>query len=530
MKYINKIYLASVFSLGVFHVAFAQQPADEAYFRNQIKILASDEFGGRKPLTGYEDKTINYIADEFKKLGLKPANGDSYFQDVPLINVTTKAKNNQITIKGAKSKVKLTSYKDFIVWSARNSKKVDLKNAQFVFVGFGINAPEYGWDDYKGLDVKGKIVIALLNDPGYYNPSLFRGHNMTYYGRWIYKFEEASRQGAAGVLVIHDTKPASYGWNVVQASWAEHNLELLSDKKNLDQVSFKGWITKDAVTKLLAASGNSYDELFEKAKEKGFKSVSLAANANINLTNDLKVANSHNVAAILPGTDLKDEYVIYTAHWDHFGVGKPINGDSIYNGASDNASGVAALLTIAKKYTEQVQRPRRSILFLSVTAEEAVLLGSQYYVEHPLVPLDKTAADINFDGIAPRGRSYDLIIGSKGDSETDDYVIRAASAQGRTVVTSKEQTSGSYFRSDHFSFAKVGIPVVLASGGFDYVDKEAAKKTSRHYHQPDDEYHDSWDMKGSLDDVYLNYAIGFSIADADKLPQWNANASYKRIK
>ncbi len=527
-----KYYISFLLALAIGGHAFAQksqQTEDEVYFRKQTEILASDDFGGRKPLTGYETKTIDYIAGEFSKLGLKPGNGESYFQRVPLLDVVTGTKNKQIVVKGKHNNIKLEEYKDFIIWSPQKTPKINLRKAQFVFVGFGINAPEYGWNDYAGVDVKGKIVVALVNDPGYYDTSLFRGHNMTYYGRWIYKFEEASRQGAAGVLVIHDTKPASYAWDVVQNSWSGHNLELVSDNQNLDQVKFKGWLVKEKAQKLFQASGLSYEELFKESLKKGFKSVPLNAHADIELINHIKAADSHNVVGILPGTDLKDEYVIYTAHWDHFGVGKAIDGDSIYNGASDNASGVAALLTIAKKFVEQSVRPRRSILFLSVTAEEAVLLGSQYYVDHPLVPLAKTAVDINFDGIAPRGKSYDVRLGAKGDSETDAYVNYAAAAQGRKVTTSSQQTGGGYYRSDHFSFAKVGIPVVIASGGTDFVDKAAPKDTKRHYHQPSDEYHDSWDVSGSLDDIFLNYAIGYSIADADKIPDWNQGAGYKRI-
>lgn len=520
----GKNYFTLLALIGAISSASAQntQPsADEIFFRTQTKTIASDEFGGRKPLTAYEDKTIRYIAGEFEKLGLRPGNGDSYFQRVPLLDVTTRAKGGFIPITTQKGKIKLKDLEDVVIWSPQTKERVSLKNLEFVFAGFGIHAPEYGWDDYKVLDAKGKIVVVLVNDPGFYDTSLFQGHDMTYYGRWIYKFEEASRQGAAGILVVHDTKPASYPWNVVQASWAKNKEELVSDKGNQDQVLVKGWITKDKAEELFASAGYTYEDLLKKALRKDFKSIPLHAKTSVTLNNKLIVGDSHNVAAVLPGTDLKDEYVIYTAHWDHFGIGKPVDGDSIYNGASDNASGIGALLTVAKKFTELDVKPRRSILFLAVTAEEAVLLGSQYYVEHPLVPIEKTVVNINFDGMAPQPATNDLILGAKGDSDTDDYVYVAAAAQGRKVVTSQNNTGGGYFRSDHFSFAKVGIPVVLAKGGRDLKNPDAVRRNRNVYHQPADEYSDSWDVSGSLNDIYLNFAVGLSIANSDKRPQWN---------
>lgn len=520
----KSISIALISLLTTASVADAQEnnkvSTDEAFFRQQVEKIASDEFGGRKPLTAYEDITINYIAGEFKKLGLQPAGDDGYFQSVPLLDVTTRLKGGSVSVSTPKGKVAIKDQEDLVVWSPRTQKKVNVKNTELVFAGFGINAPEYGWNDYAGLDARGKIVVVLVNDPGYYDTSLFRGHNMTYYGRWIYKFEEASRQGAAGVLVIHDTKPASYPWQVVKASWAKNKEELISDKGNEDQVLFKGWITKAKAEQLFAKAGYTYDQLLEKALKKGFKSIDLNTKASFTLNNKFFTGNSHNVAAVLPGSDLKDEYVIFTAHWDHFGIGNPVNGDSIYNGASDNASGVAALLTIANKFKNLGITPRRNILFLSVTAEEAVLLGSEHYVNHPLVPIDKTVANINFDGVAPRPATYDVLLGAPGDADTDLYVYAAAAAQGRKVVTSKENTGGGYFRSDHFSFAKKGVPVVLASSGFDFKSPNPAKRDRSRYHQPSDEYESTWDVSGTLDDINLNFSIGLSIANDNHRPQW----------
>ena len=528
----NKLSLTLLLAASIAASSIAQvapRSEDEIYFRAQTERIASDNFGGRKPLTQYEDSTINYIAGEFAALGLKPANGASYFQNVPLLDVTTRSSKGYITVKPKQGKpIKLKDYEDIVVWSPQPQKRLDLKNLEFVFAGFGINAPEYGWNDYDGLDAKGKVVVVLVNDPGYYDTSLFKGHDMTYYGRWIYKFEEAVRQGAAGILVVHDTEPASYPWTVVQASWAKNKEELISDKGNRDQVQFKGWITRDKADELFEAAGYTYDDLLAKALQKGFKNIPLNEVASVTLVNDFFTGNSHNVAAILPGSELPNEYVVYTAHWYHFGIGKPVNGDSIYNGAADNASGVGALLTIAKKFVEQPVPPRRSILFLAVTAEEAVLLGSQHYVEHPLVPLDSTVVNINFDGIAPRPASYDVMLGAPGDSDTDDYVYNAAAAQGRKVVTSTENTGGGYYRSDHFSFAKVGIPVVLAGGGRNQKNPEAIGRDRSLYHQPGDQYSDAWDVSGSLDDINLNYAIGLAIANAVTPPRWTPTASYHR--
>ncbi len=509
-----------------------QQPKrsnDEVYFRAVTEKLASDAFGGRKPLTQYEDSAINYIAAEYKKLGLLPANGESYFQEVPLLDVTTRAKGGSIVVRPSKGKsFKLVDQEDFVIWSPQTQKTLKLDNLEYVFAGFGINAPEYGWNDYEGLDAKGKIVVVLVNDPGYYDTSLFKGHDMTYYGRWIYKFEEAARQGASGILVVHDTAPASYPWKVVQASWAKNKEELISDNGNKDQVQFKGWLTKEKAEQLFATAGYTYDDLLKAALQKGFKYIPLNAKSSFTLQNNFFTGNSHNVAAILPGTDLKDEYVIYTAHWDHFGIGKAVDGDSIYNGASDNASGVGALLTVAKKFTELDRKPRRSILFLAVTAEEAVLLGSQHYVEHPLVPLAKTAVNINFDGAGPRPATYDVHLRAPGDSDTDEYVYQAAAAQGRSIFTSTENTGGGYYRSDHFSFAKVGVPVVLAGGGRQQKVPVSKPRDRGRYHQPSDEYSDDWDVSGSLDDIYLNWSIGYAISNADKFPQWSATAPYHR--
>jgi Zn-dependent M28 family amino/carboxypeptidase len=511
----------------------AQEKTDEALFREAIQTLASDEFGGRKPLSPHEALTINYIADQFKALGLKPGNGNSYFQPVPLLSVKTQIKKNDILVNGKKGNLTLKPFTDFVLWSQRSETNLKLSKADYVFVGFGINAPEYGWNDYEGVDVKGKIVVILVNDPGFYDDNLFRGKNMTYYGRWTYKFEEANRQGAAGAFVIHDTAPASYDWSVVQNSWTGKNLALYSE----DEVqNFKGWVSNASAKLLFEKAGASYDEALAAAKKKGFKSYTLGLKSTIELINDAKIENSANVAGVFEGTDLKDEYIIYSAHWDHFGIGIPVDGDSIYNGANDNASGVAALFVIANRLKQLPQRPRRSILLVAVTGEESGLLGSEYYATHPLFPLNKTVVNLNMDGYAPKHRTRDVILGGAGDAETDKYVIEAAATQGRIVKPAANQTSGGYFRSDHFNFAKVGIPVVLAGGGRDYLDPKAVEEEKakygerRTYHQPSDEYKPWWNVAGSLEDIYLYYGIGLRLANDGYFPKWNEGIIYKEIR
>jgi len=538
MKYIITLsaWLAILFSTAQSTLLFRaplQGMNDETLFRTITKELSDDVFGGRKPLTPYEAPTVDYIVARFKEVGLEPAAGSSFVQKVPLLGVHTHLKNNEITVNGVKGTVKLRYWDDIVIWTLQAKKQLTVNRADFVFVGFGIHAPEYGWDDYAGVDVKGKVVVMLVNDPGFYDDQLFRGKNMTYYGRWVYKFEEAGRQGAAAALIIHDTAPASYGWSVVQNSRASSSLSLYSEKENQKQIPFQGWITGESAQKLFDAAGVSLETSVAAAKMKGFKSFPLKLRATIESTNDLEFGESANVAAILPGTTLKDEYIIYSAHWDHLGIGNAVDGDSIYNGAGDNATGVAALVLLARRFAELPDRPKRSIVFLSVTAEESGLLGSQYYTENPLFPLEKTVVCLNMDNYGDRMRTSDVVLSAPGHSETDRYVIDAAASQGRTVTLSNDNSGGGYYRSDHFNFAKAGVPVVLAKGGTTYLNPEAAQKHKEKYycgpniyHQPTDEYHDWWDMSGSLDDIYLFYGIGLRLSNDGHFPQWHEGIEF----
>ena len=529
----NKNFISVFLLMLAMGVSVMAQSYEEdlAFFKERVKTLGSDEFGGRKPLTEYETKTIHYIADEFKKLGLQPANGDSYFQPVKEISTFTRPVKNKITVKCAKGSMDLKFSDDIVVWTNRGTEKVVIPTTDYVFCGFGINAPEYGWNDYANVDVKGKIVIAMVNDPGFYDASLFRGKNMTYYGRWTYKFEEAQRQGAAGLLVLHNEAAASYGWKVCQASHVQTNIALCSETMNAEALGMKGWLSEEACKKMFALSGLNFDETIAAAKKPGFKSFTMKAKSKVILNVKMTVGESHNVATVLPGTDLKDEYLVFTAHWDHFGIGTPIDGDSIYNGASDNASGVATLMLLAKKCQSLPVHPRRSIVFVAVTSEECGLLGSQYYCEHPLFPLSKTAINLNFDGTAPHERTHDISLRAAGKTDTDALVIAMASAQGRTVKVITEDPAGGYFRSDHFNFVKKGVPTILVGGGKDYVDKarhEAKPKVYR-YHQPNDEYDESWwDFDGAMEDMNLMFSIGLVIANNDEMPKWTKEADFQR--
>lgn len=510
-------------------------PIDGKVFSQQIAVLASDSLEGRKPFSTGEEKTIQYLKTEFEKLGLKPGNGDSYFQKVPMVDIMSKP-TGSLVIKSKKGNVTLKYLDDFVIASRRVQDQVKVENSDLIFAGYGIVAPEYGWNDYEGLDVKGKTVVVMVNDPGFGDSTLFKGKTMTYYGRWTYKFEEAARQGAAGVLIIHDTKPASYGWAVVRGGWSKSKLYLDSEDNNMSRANMEGWITSESAKKLFQLSGVS-DSLLIQAGKKGFKPVPLNVKTSLVINNKIKKSTSNNVLALLPGTDRKDEYIIYSAHWDHFGKGEAIKGDSIYNGAADNASGTAALLEIASAFTKLSKKPSRSILFLSVTAEEQGLLGSEYYTSHPVYPVNKTVADINMDVLQPFGKMKDIILVGKGQSDLDDYADEAAARQGRTTRGEPDPSGGWYFRSDHFNFAKVGIPALYIENGSVSVEHgeawgEAQKKdyNDNKYHSPADEYSPSWDISGIIEDMQLLFNVGYSLSNEATFPGWKKGSEFKAVR
>jgi len=502
------------------------------------KKLSSDEFEGRGPGTKGEDLAVQYLADEFKAVGLKPGNTDgTYFQTVPLVGITPASA--PLTFKKG-GQVQTLKWKDDVVaWTKHVAESAALENSELVFVGYGVVAPEYNWDDYKGLDAKGKTLVMLVNDPPVPNPAnaseldakTFSGKAMTYYGRWTYKYEMGAQKGAAGVLIIHETATAGYGFNVVQGKTGEQ-FDLVTPDRNMGRAAVEGWITVERGKQLLASAGQSFDRLKGLAATRDFKPVPLGVTASMTIHNTLRTIDSRNVVAKLDGSDpvLKDEYVIYTAHWDHFGK----NADGIFHGAEDDALGCASLVEMARAFTQLPAPPRRSILFMAVTAEEQGLLGSEYYAVTPIYPLAKTLAAINMDSWNVHGRTKDMTLVGYGASDLDDYARNAAAEQGRVVHADAEPEKGFYYRSDHFNFAKQGVPALDPDGGVDYIGKPAdyATKTraewnEHRYHTPKDVVMPDWDLTGTREDLKVLFAVGYRVAQADKFPEWKAGNEFK---
>ncbi|MDQ3069159.1 MAG: M28 family metallopeptidase [Acidobacteriota bacterium] len=519
---------------------------DQARVLEHIKALASDEFAGRLPGTKGEELTVRYISDQFKAAGLAPGNPDgTWVQKVPLVGIT--GKPSPLTIANASQQPKpvtLAYGADMIAWSRHVADRVDVAASDMIFVGYGVEAPEFGWDDYKGIDTKGKTLVMLVNDPlvpgtdGAPDPKVFGGPAMTYYGRWTYKYEKGAEKGAAAVLIVHETGPAGYGWNVVQGFGGER-FDLETPGKNLNRAKVEGWMHLDRARELFKSAGQDFDALKKAATSKDFKPVPLGVKASISVQNTMRRVQSQNVIGKLAGADpvLRDEHVIYAGHWDHLGTGNAVNGDTIYNGAVDNATGVAAIIEIARAFKQVQPAAKRSVLFLAVTAEEQGLLGSEYYATNPLYPLNKTAANINIDAMNPYGRTTDLVIIGMGASELDDYAKAAADEQGRTLKADPEPEKGYYYRSDHFNFAKVGVPALYADGGVDYVGKPGdwgRKKMDEHtatrYHQPSDQITPDWDLSGLAEDAKFFFAVGYRVANAARLPQWRAGNEFKAIR
>lgn len=500
-----------------------------------IKILASDEFEGRGPGTAGEEKTINFLKQAFEKLGLVPGNGDSYFQGVKMVEITT-SPETKMKITTADGMTELEYGPEFMGWTQRVTDKVSVNDSEMIFVGYGVVAPEYGWNDYDGVDAQGKTVVVLVNDPGFatQNPELFTGNAMTYYGRWTYKYEEAARQGAEAVIIIHETKPAAYPWAVVEGSWSGPQFSLESDDGNMSRVVVESWVPGDKMAKVFRAAGLDYHELTAQAAIKGFKAVPLKARMSVSLSNKIRRVVSNNVVAVLPGTDKPDEYIIHMSHWDHLGRDISLEGDQIYNGAADNASGTAGLIELANAYLSGVQKPRRSIMFMAVTAEEQGLLGSEYYGKNPLVPLNKTVAALNMDVLSYFGETHDVTIVGYGNSELDDYVDRAVRKQKRIVNPDPEPEKGGFYRSDHFSLSKEGVPALYFKGGVNSVKHgrkwmmaQIADYTANRYHKPSDEYSESWDMSGAVKDLELMYKIGLQLSQEDSFPNWRDGTEFK---
>ena len=528
----------------------AEQPTwnqiNPSRFLENIRVLSSDEYEGRAPATKGETLATAYIEDQFKKVGLKPGNPDgTYFQSVPMVGIKADPSAQLIFTDEAGGKREALTYgDDFVAWTKHVEPAISVE-ADVVFVGYGVVAPEYNWDDFKGVDVKGRIIVVLINDPQVPDPhdpskldeSMFKGKAMTYYGRWTYKFEEAAAKGARGCLIVHQTVPAAYPWGVVRSSNTGEQFSLVTNDRGMSRSAIEGWITYEKAKALFALAGKDFDALEKAAVRRDFQPVDLHVKASLSLRNDFRTIESKNVVGKVEGADpkLRDEYVIYTAHWDHLGIGPEVKGDKIYHGALDNASGVAGLVELADAFAHAQPPPRRSILFLSVTAEEKGLLGSQYYSEHPLYPLSKTLAEINMDGLNVLGRTRDIEIIGLGQSTLEDMLAAAAAQQGRAVKPDAEPEKGYYFRSDHFSFAKQGVPALDTDSGVDYIGKPEGwglqmrdKYTSEDYHKPSDKIKPYWDLTGTVKDLRLLGEVGYRVANGETYPAWKAGSEFKR--
>lgn len=512
------------------------QAITEAGYRASVKALASDAFEGRKPGQPGEAKALAWIEAQYRQLGLKPGPG-GYRQAVPLVEITAEP-SAELKVHGSAGDARFAYGEDMVVWTRRVKDASTVTDSPLVFVGHGIHAPEYGWDDYAGIDMHGKTALILVNDPGYRDAKLFKGRKMTYYGRWSYKYEEAMRQGADAALIVHQTGPAAYGWDVVRNSNSGPLLEPDAADGHAKRVAIEGWVTLEATRKLFAMAGQDFDALEKSATTPGFRAVPLGLSASVGVHNTVRHANSANVVGILPGARHPDEYVLYMAHWDHFGKAQDAKPgeDAIYNGAVDNATGVAAILEIAKAFRAG-PRPDRSIVFLAVTAEEQGLLGSAYYGQNPLYPLAKTAAAFNIDALHPVGRTRDIEVIGYGASELEQILKEAAARDGRVLRPDSQPEKGYFFRSDHFNLAKVGVPALYLKNGIDskshpagWIEEWEADYVAHRYHKPADEYDPAWDVSGSLEDLRLLHAVGAQVAGQRHWPAWYPDSEFRAVR
>ena len=522
--------------------AHADSPAfPEASYRKHIEVLSSDAFEGRAPGTEGEKKTLAYIEQQFRAAGLKPGIGDSYLQPVPVVEIMPHADATmQITAAGGKS-LALKSPEDIVVWTKRPVPSTNITNAEVVYAGYGIVAPEYGWDDYAGLDVRGKLVLALVNDPGYatQDPRFFTGNAMTYYGRWDYKFAEAVRHGAAGLLVIHETKAAGYPWDVPRNGADKPQFDLRIDDYASTRLPLEGWITEDAASRVLSAAGMDFAELKKASSTRGFKGKATDIRASMSVRNDVRYATSYNVVGMVPGSKRPNEAFVYTAHWDH--LGKNANArpgdDAIFNGAQDNATGVSALIELGRAFAATKPAPRRSVLFVAVTAEESGLLGSEYFAAHPPIAVAQMAGGLNMDNLYSVGKTRDITVIGFGKSELEDDLREAAAGQGRVPTQEPSPEKGFYYRSDHFNLARAGVPMLYTKSGVDsptlgadYGKRWLEEYTAKKYHKPTDEYSPDWDVSGTMQDLQLYYEVGLGIANSSRWPNWREDSEFRAIR
>lgn len=507
---------------------------DDTAFAEHVRALASDEFQGRKPGGTGEDKTVAYLIEQFRKLGLKPGNGKSYVQQVPLVQITA-GSDASLSALGPQGARNLVLGKDMVIWTKRAVAEIQVSRSDLVFVGYGIVAPEYSWNDYADIDVHGKTVVALANDPGYASkdPALFKGNAMSDYGRWSYKFEEAARHGARGVLLVHDAKAEGYGWNVIQATWSGAQFELPASDGYEGRAAIEGWLQNDAARALFTAAGLDLTRLGVAAAYPGFKAVPLGMTVDATIHNTIRSFNSQNVIAVLNGRK-GHEYVMFTAHWDSLGVDAAMQGHNTFNGAVDNATGVAGLLVLAQSFKRTDPKPDRSIAFLATTAAEPDLLGSQYYVENPTLPLRETAAVINVDTLIDGGRTRDVSILGFGNTDLEEMARADALLQGREAHADPSPQLGLYYRSDSYSFARRGVPVLYVQSGIDSAARgpvwgrtHIADYFANRYRQTSDQYSPEWDVSGAVADLNLYYQVGLRVANSRRFPRWYANSEFR---
>jgi Zn-dependent M28 family amino/carboxypeptidase len=500
----------------------------------RIEVLSHDSMEGRSPGTPGEERTVRFLENEFRAMGLAPGNPDgTYVQNVPLVEITPRV-TASLTVNGQTTQ--LQGVRDYIASSRRVVPEVSVENSDLVFVGYGIVAPEYGWDDYKDLDVTGRTIVMLVNDPGYatQDDELFRGNAMTYYGRWTYKYEIAAEKGAAAAIIIHETGPAGYPFEVLSSGHERPNFDIQSPDNNMSRVAVQAWMPEPAIRTFMAQMGHDFDALKQAALQREFQPVELGGQVSFNLQQQFRELQSRNVIAKLEGSRRPDEFVIYTAHWDHLGIGPAVDGDSIYSGALDNASGTATIMEIAEAFTKLDHRPDRSILFLAVTAEERGLLGAKYYAENPLYPLEKTVANINVDGINQWGRTEDIEVVGRGNSTLDDVLAEAAATQNRHLVPDAEPEKGYYFRSDHFEFAKQGVPALYTGSGTMFIGKPEGygqqrrdEFVTRDYHKPSDVIKPDWDLAGAIEDAQLLFQVGYRVSQRSAFPEWSPQSEFR---
>jgi Zn-dependent M28 family amino/carboxypeptidase len=539
----RQLYVAFAFTLILLATGCTPPEAEteiEVFGHNieqDIVTLASDEFEGRAPSSEGGLKAVEYIKSRFEEIGLLPANGDSYLQAVPLMEVTG-SDFSTLDISGNDGKISLDYLDDMVVGTYRQQESVSLQESEMVFAGYGIVAPEYEWNDYEGIDVEGKTVVLLVNDPGFAtgDDSMFTGNAMTYYGRWTYKFEEAARQGAAAALIIHQTEPASYGWDVVRNSWSGTQYGVASQGET-ERLLAEGWIHLDPAKEIFTLAGINFDDALNRAKERGFTPEPMGLMASVSFSNEFTFSESFNVIGYIEGSTYPDETVIYMGHWDHLGMVETESGEvEIYNGAVDNATGIAGLMAIAERFISDGLQPERSVVFLAATAEESGLLGSRFYSENPLFPIATTVAGINMDALNVYGPTNDIVAVGYGFSELDEYMKRHAADQNREVKPNPYPERGYYYRSDHFNMARKGVPMIYANGGSDFIgrDEDYAKMVSDdwagRYHGTSDVVHDLWDYDGIHQDLWLFYNIGRELANNDDFPDWAPESEFRAAR